>query len=136
MVYCFFLFSCFFFQFTWHSFSELDIDGSFRIRSAVSQIQKKEETLLLTRGRLHIKGEIRPNNNFKSQIHFLSSNLYGEALSFEKSFRVYPSVSWLINEDLELRLGRTAYENNFHQIVSINDYEPFFHTFDGVFFRI
>ena len=129
----FFLFSCFFFQFTWNSFAELDINGSFRIRSVLSQIQRKEESLFLTRGRLHIKGEFRPSNNFKSKIHFLSSNLYGTTLSFEESLRVYPSVSWLIDEDLELRLGRTTYESKFHQIVSINDYEPFFHTFDGVF---
>ena len=127
------LLSYLFFQCTWNGFAELDIDGSFRVRGVLAQIHSGKETSLLTQGRLHIKGAFRPSNKLKTQVHFLSSNLYGETLSFEESFRVYPFGSWLINEDLELRLGRITYSNKFHQIVSINDYEPFFYTFDGVF---
>ena len=115
------------------SFAEGDIEGSFRVRGVLSQIQTKKEPLFLTLGRLHVKGEFRPSNEFKSQIHFLSSNSYGKTLSFEESIKIYPSASWLISEDLELSLGRILYENDFNEIVSINDYETFFYAFDGAF---
>ena len=124
---------CLFFSFVASSFSEGDIEGSFRIRAILPQTQSGSPPSLLTLGQLHIKGDFQPSNKLKTQVHFLSSNSYGQILSFEESIRIYPSGNWLISEDLELRLGRNIYESQFHQIVSINDYEPFFYTFDGVF---
>ena len=106
--------------------------GSFRIRAISPRVQSGSPSLL-TLGRFHIKGDFPLSNKLKTQVHFLSSNSYGQTLSFEESIRIYPSGNWLISEDLELRLGRNIYESKFHQIVSINDYEPFFYTFDGVF---
>lgn len=129
----FLLFFCLFFQCAWKSSAELDVNGSFRVRGVLSQIQNEKAPLFLTHGRLHIDGEFHLSNKFKTQAHLLFSNSYEKTFSFEESIRIYPFVSWLINEDLELRLGRTTYENKFHQIVSVNDYEPFFYTFDGAF---
>lgn len=128
----YFLF-CFSLQFTWNSFAEMDVEGSFRIRGMLSQIQVKKAPLSLLQGRLHVKGEFQTSNKFKAKVHFLSSNSYKHTFSFEKFIKIYPNVSWLINEDLELKLGRINYKNKFHQIVSINDYEPFFYAFDGAF---
>ena len=131
---CYFLFLfCFVIQFTWNSFAEVDIDGSFRIRGMLSQIQAKKAPLSLLQGRLHVKGELQTSNKFKAKVHFLSSNSYKNIFSLEESIKIYPYASWLINEDLELKLGRITYKDKFHQIVSINDYEPFFYTFDGTF---
>ena len=122
-----------FFQFSWSAFAQGDLEGSFRVRTGLSNNKTQYSFPFLTQARIHIKGEYHPSNDFKAQIHFLSSNSYKNNLSFEKFFKIYPSAMWLIGDNLELRLGRNTYENKFHQIVSLNDYEPFFHTFDGVF---
>ena len=122
---------CFFFLGPGISLAKGNVEGSFRLRTTWPQI--KAPPPLLTQGRLKIKGEFQPSNETKTQVYLLASNFYGEDQSFEKSLQIYPSVRWLINKDLELKLGRNLYESHFHQIVSLNNYEPFFYVFDGVF---
>lgn len=131
---CFFSFYglilCFF---SWPGFAEKTGEASFRIRGGLSQLQSESPSLFLTQGQFHLKGKFYPSNNWKAQIHLLASNNYHSDFSIKESFAVYPFVNWLISESLELRLGRNIYENQFSEIVSINDYEPFLYTFDGVF---
>ena len=118
-----------FFQCVEEGFAKVDLDGSVRVRGVLSQAGS--EFLFLPQGRIYIKGEFRPSNRFTSKIHLLSSTSYLSQI--EQSFGIYPSINWFINEDLELKFGRIRYQNHFHQIVSLNDYESLFHTFDGFF---
>ncbi len=109
-------------------------DGQGSVRARLGWLGPDNlSTAFLLQGRLHLSGEFRFSNRFKSQAHFLAGNSYEGSLSFKKSLKIYPSISWLINEDLQLNIGRNLYESPFPQIVSLNDYEPFFYTFDGVF---
>ena len=124
------IFLCLFFPVFGSGFTREDIDGVLRIRSSVSQNQIKEFSSLMTKGRLRLKGVFRPSNKFKTQIHFISYALYGTNLSFEKSLKIYPSVSWFLTENLEFKLGRNLYENKFRQIAAVNDYK---YSFDGFF---
>ena len=110
-----------------------DIEGHFLIRSTWPQIQNQSLHSFSTYSQLYLHGKFYSNNELKSQVHLIFSDLYGEVSSLTRPIRIYPSVSWLIHEDLELRLGRNTYENKFHQVVSLNSYEPFFYTFDGAF---
>ncbi len=120
------------FLFTENGFAEWDIEGSLRARGILSYSERLSNPLFLGQGKFFLKGEYHPSNRFRGRIQFLAANPYGKN-SFKDFFRVFPSGSWFINKDLELKLGRTTYQNNFHQIVSINDYEPFFNVFDGAF---
>ena len=124
---------CFFLLFSWNAFAIRDVDGSFRLRSVLHQFQGESSPPFFIQGRLDIKGEFQLSNEFKTKIYLLSSNAYDNTWSVKESIKIYPSATWLINEDLELKLGRNIYNNKFHHIVSANDYEPFFYVFDGVF---
>ncbi len=122
-----------FLQWPASSWAQGDLEGSFRLRSNVSQSQNDSLIPFLTQWRIHLKGEYHPSNDFKAQMHILSANPYDGALSLDKIFNIYPSARWMIGKNFEFRLGRNLYNSQFHQIVSLNDYEPFFYAFDGLF---
>lgn len=122
-----------FFPFTGSCFIEGDIEGSFRVRTTWLKPQSTDPSSFLFHGRADIKGEFYFSNEFQAKLLFLTANSYKKEWSLKESVKIYPSIKWLISEDLELRLGRNIYKNKFHQIVSLNDYEPYFYTFDGLF---
>ena len=112
------------------SSGKTDIEGSFLIRSQSAQNLK----LFSNYNQLYLNGKFQPNNKLKVQSHFLFSQFYGTApFSVKRPIEVYPSASWLIHEDIQLKLGRNLYNNPYHQIVSSNPYEASFYSFDGVF---
>ena len=83
---------------------------------------------------LFIHTTFYPSNELKVQSQFLFPQFYGEApLLLKSPIKVYPSASWLIHENIQLKLGRNIYNNLFHQIVSSNPYEASLYSFDGVF---
>jgi len=73
---------CLFFHFSWSAFAQGDFEGSLRVRAGLSNNQSQYSLPFLTRARIYIKGEYHPSNDFKAQIHFLSSNPYKNNLSF------------------------------------------------------
>lgn len=122
---------CIFFLFLKESSAEKSIEGSVRARAVF--LPETHDSTFFFRGRINIKGEFYPSNKFKPQIHFTASNY--KDFNLRKAFKIYPSINWFITENLEFQLGRIFYQNRFHQIVSLNDYEPFSHTFDGMFLK-
>ncbi|MCZ0933532.1 MAG: hypothetical protein OXJ52_10350 [Oligoflexia bacterium] len=112
------------------SLGKTDIEGSLLIRSLSHQNFKSFSNY----SQLYLNGKFHPSNELKIQTHFLFSQFYGEApFSLEIPIEVYPSASWFIHEDIQLKLGRNLYNNPFHQIVSSNSYEASLYSFDGVF---
>lgn len=130
----FLLFFSFSLVFHREAFADRDVEGSFRLR-ALYPWTDQDPSSLIWQGRFHVLGEFYPGNDLKAQVHFLSANpsypLKNSAP--EDFFAIYPSFNWLIGQDLELRLGRHKYDSPFHQIISSNDYQAFFYTFDGLF---
>ena len=111
------------------SLGKIDIEGSFLIRGSFLQAKS-----FLAYNQLHLNNKFHPSNDLKIQTHLLFPKFYGEhSTLLAPSFAIYPSTSWFINEDLQLKLGRNLYTNPFHQIVSLNPYEAFFYSFDGAF---
>lgn len=122
---------CLFFN---KALAKSDVEGSFLIRSSWPKTQRQSLHSFLTYSQFYLHGRFYSSNELKSQVHLIFSDFYGDSDPLLVSpVRIYPSVNWLIHESLELRLGRNTYENKFHQIVSLNVYEPFFYTFDGAF---
>ena len=113
------------------SLGQADMEGSFLARSLLIPKDLKSSS---NYSQLYLKGKFHPSNELKIQTHFLFSQFYGESpLSLERSIEIYPSASWLVHEDILLKLGRNLYDNPFPQIVSSNPYEAVFYSFDGVF---
>ena len=141
-----FVVSLLFCQSSWGVLALSDLEGVVRLQAGLpvkmipvclsdcfSDHKNKNTFFMQARARVHVKGKFQFNNELKTQLDFLSSNAYEQSTSVKQNFKIYPTFSWLLNEDLELSFGRNIYENKFHQLVSINDYEPFFYTFDGMF---
>lgn len=129
----FFLFLFYIFSFTNKTYAQTDSQGSFRLRISLPEIQNKPLNQFVTQGQLYLKGSYHPTNNWRGQVYSIISNPYKKKFSFKNTIGIYPSVQWLINENMDLKLGRIFYENKFPQIVSLNKYENFFYAFDGVF---
>ena len=106
------------------------MEGSFLIRSVIPQDIKSFSSY----SQLHLNSQFYPSNELKIQAHFLFPQWYeNSTLSLDTSLAVYPSASWLIHEDAQLKLGRNLYSSPFHQVISLNPYEAFFYSFDGLF---
>ena len=126
------------------SLGKTDIEGSFLVRSLITPQNLGASS---NNSQLYLKGNFHPSNELKVQTHFLFSQFYGELPpALENSIEIYPSASWLIHPDIQLKLGRNLYDNPFHQIVSSNlynkpfqqivssnPYETRFYSFDGAF---
>ena len=115
------------------AFAQTSSEGSLRLRVSLPEIQNQHFNPFLIKGQLYFTGSYYPANNWKGQIHFISSNPYKKQLSLKNIMGIYPSIQWLISKNLDLKLGRIFYENKFPQIISLNKYEDFFYTFDGAF---
>ena len=113
------------------SLGKTDIEGSLLIRG----LSPKNFKSFSNYSQLSLNGKFHPSNDLKIQTHFLFSQFYGTAPSPLKTtpIEIYPSASWFIHEDIQLKLGRNLYNNPFHQIVSSNPYEASFYSFDGIF---
>ena len=112
-----------------------DIKGSLRLRAVWPQIQSAKALPFLAGARLSVNTVFRPGNRLKIPVYALYSHSYGYEGANKKPLQIYPSAAWLPTEDLEFTVGRILYESKFHQIASLNDYGPFWNSFDGVFLK-
>ena len=112
------------------SFGKTDFEGIFLIESQSVQNLKS----FLNYNQLHLKGSVHPTNELTIYSHFLFFKLYGShSYSLKTAIEVYPSVNWLMHEDIQLKLGRLLYKHPFHQIISSDTYDSFIYSFDGIF---
>ena len=112
------------------SSGKTDIEGSFLIRSQSAKNLKAFSNY----SQLSLNAKFYPSNKLKIQSQFLFPQFYGTApFSLEAPIKIYPSASWLIHEDVQLKIGRNLYNNPYHQIVSSNPYEASLYSFDGIF---
>ena len=107
------------------------VEGSFLLRNTSVQVQVPLIEDVSTYSQLYLKGEFQSSNQLKSQIHFLSSQNYGETILTQELFQVFPSVHWLISESIELQIGRNFYENKSSHL-SKNSFERTWHSLDGL----
>lgn len=106
--------------------------GMAKFHLVIPQISKTPWAFF-SKQHLFLKKSYYHNNDVNSQIHMLLTKPYKKSISLQNSIQIYPSVNWLIHEDLEIKLGRIFFENAFPQIISINKHEDFYYSFDGVF---
>ena len=106
------------------------VEGSFLLRNTGFQMQSPVIKNFSTYSQLYLKSEFQPTNDFKAQIHFLSSQNYGEKLDVKELVQFYPSAGWLLSENIELQAGRNFYENNSSSF-SLNSFENSWYSLDG-----
>jgi len=107
------------------------VEGSFLLRNTALQIQDPVVKNFSTYSQFLLKSEFQPSNKLKTQVYFLSSQHYGELLSLNDLVQLYPSVSWLLSDNVELQLGRNFYKNNSPSF-STNSYESSWYSLDGL----
>lgn len=108
----------------------LNLEGSFLVRSYLPQIQSKTFTDFSNYSQLYLKGEFQSSNKLKSQINFILSKYY-KIEPQENLFQIFPSFHWLIQDTIELKIGRILYDNNKEKLLSLNPYEAYWYSLDG-----
>ncbi|MBC6415011.1 MAG: hypothetical protein GDA46_01275 [Bdellovibrionales bacterium] len=116
----------------WKSFAMGSLfEGFFLLRNTNLQIQTQSLKNFSTYSQFYLKGSFQPSNEIKTQLHFLSSQNYGEKFSLNHLFQFYPSAHWLLSENLELKLGRNLYEKK-RDSLSLNSFENSWYSLDGM----
>ena len=113
------------------SLGKTDIEGSFLTRGLIIPENLKNSS---NYSQLYLKTKFYPSNELKVQTHFLFSQFYGDSpFSLQRATELYPLASWLITENIQMKVGRNVYDNPFNEIISSNPYESVFYSLDGIF---
>lgn len=113
------------------SFSEIDFESFFKLRTEVQNIQNSNYSTLSTDQTFRLKGIIRPSEVFETHFWLLSHAYFDK--DPQGSVRLYVLGKWFLNKELSLVMGRIPYESHFHEIISTNSIETYPYFLDGLF---